>query len=375
MSVSLKESFDIAYDGSENAALMDLFIDDVSDLSSLTHFDSIKILQGSTAKDISTGDLYQMQSDGTWVQQPAGVQLDLTGYYTSAETDTLLAGKQDSLSASQMNAVNSGITSSIVTSTTAVLPVLVNEQGKNRLPITLESIKALNTYGTWSGNVYTRRGITFTINSDMTIDVAGTSDGSGDSWLDLYGTGTTSDFIGMICSGCPSGGSDTTYGQQCGNANWDYGTADGRVCVQGPVAIVVRSGYDASGGLTFKPMICKSEYWNISKTYEPPVMTNAELTAKTIKFVDVDCYLNNLVFTRSYGSNGSNGAWYTTANDSVSVPGLSTIYSVSICGWESLISTDTVHPYITSNGTKIAFLSNTDSFRAATYLKIRAIGI
>lgn len=260
MSVSLKESFDIAYDGSENAARMDLYIDDVSDLSSLTHFDSIKILQGSTAKDISTGDLYQMQSDGTWVLQPAGIQLDLTGYYTSAETDTLLSGKQDSLTQTQLDAIDNAATA---------LPEIINAGAKNKLPVTLASIKAINTAGTWSGNAYTRRGITYTVNSDMTIDVSGTNDGSGDSWLDLYGTGTTSDFIGMVCSGCPSGGSVTTYGQQCGNANWDYGSADGRICVQGPVAIVVRSGYDATGGLTFKPMICTVDDWTISKDYVP----------------------------------------------------------------------------------------------------------
>lgn len=129
MSVSLKESFDIAYDGSENAARMDLYIDDFSDLSSLTHFDTIKILQGSTAKDISTGDLYQMQSDGTWILQPSGIQLDLTGYYTSAQTDSLLAGKQDSLSAAQLSAVNSGITASAV----SALPDIVDIGAKNMI--------------------------------------------------------------------------------------------------------------------------------------------------------------------------------------------------------------------------------------------------
>ena len=114
MSVSLKMSYDIEYVSTENCARMDLFIDSAADLSSLTHFDSVKLLQGSTAEDIATGDKYMMKSDGTWVQQPAGITLDLTGYYTSAETDTLLAGKQDSLDASQIDAVNSGITSALV---------------------------------------------------------------------------------------------------------------------------------------------------------------------------------------------------------------------------------------------------------------------
>ena len=90
MSVSLKQSYDIEYISTENCARMDLFIDSSSDLVGLTHFDSIKLLQGSTAEDVSTGDNYMLKSDGTWVQQPAGITLDLTGYYTSSEIDTLI---------------------------------------------------------------------------------------------------------------------------------------------------------------------------------------------------------------------------------------------------------------------------------------------
>lgn len=90
MSVSLKQSYDIEYVSTENCARMDLFIDSSADLVGLTHFDSIKLLQGSTSEDVSTGDKYMLKSDGTWVQQPAGITLDLTGYYTSSEIDTLI---------------------------------------------------------------------------------------------------------------------------------------------------------------------------------------------------------------------------------------------------------------------------------------------
>ena len=149
----------------------------------------------------------------------------------------------------------------------AALQGLIDGGAKNRLSYTLESLKSLNTAGTWSDNVYTRRGISFTVNADMTISVSGTNDGTGDSWLDIYGTGTTSDFVDLVCSGCPEGGASEKYGLQCGNNNFDYGTADGRVCVQGPIAIVVRSGYDTSTGLTFKPMVCSSTDWSVSHEY------------------------------------------------------------------------------------------------------------
>lgn len=36
-------------------------------------------------------------------------------------------------------------------------------KGKNLIPLTISAIKSMNNDGTWSGNVYTRRGVTFTI--------------------------------------------------------------------------------------------------------------------------------------------------------------------------------------------------------------------
>jgi len=52
--------------------------------------------------------------------------------------------------------------------------------GKNVIAMSLDSIKAENTEGTWSGNVYTRNGVSFTFNTDSSgnitsIDKSGTS--------------------------------------------------------------------------------------------------------------------------------------------------------------------------------------------------------
>lgn len=54
--------------------------------------------------------------------------------------------------------------------------------GKNELPITLDGLKALNTDGTWDGNVYTRRDVTFTFTTNNAgyvtkITVNGTASG------------------------------------------------------------------------------------------------------------------------------------------------------------------------------------------------------
>lgn len=52
----------------------------------------IKIVRGSKALDLSTGDRYKMNSSGSWVQQPSEYSLDLTGYATQSWVNGELAG-------------------------------------------------------------------------------------------------------------------------------------------------------------------------------------------------------------------------------------------------------------------------------------------
>lgn len=87
--LSLKSSDEIAYNGSNNTARMDLFADTAADLTGVTTFDSIVLLAGSSALDISTGDLYRMQSDGTWILQPGTGAF--SNVYTKAEIDAMIA--------------------------------------------------------------------------------------------------------------------------------------------------------------------------------------------------------------------------------------------------------------------------------------------
>lgn len=87
--LSLKHSDDIAYNGVTNVARIDLYADTAADLTGVTSFDSITLLGGSTALDISTGDLYIMQSGGTWILQPS--QGAFSNVYTKAEIDAMIA--------------------------------------------------------------------------------------------------------------------------------------------------------------------------------------------------------------------------------------------------------------------------------------------
>ena len=95
---------------------------------------------------------------------------------------------------------------------------------KNILPFDLADIKALNTNGTWAGNVYTYRGVAFTVNSDGTISATGTATG-GNASIKIFAASSNYEMLGkeVVLTGCPSGGGASTYRIQA----YRMATADG----------------------------------------------------------------------------------------------------------------------------------------------------
>ena len=89
------------------------------------------------------------------------------------------------------------------------------------MPMSLIDIKSFNTSGTWSGNVYTWNGVTFTIHDDFSVTTGGTF--SQRAYLYLQSTPTSIAKDTYIASGCPSGGSTTTY--RIVNGTYDGSTA------------------------------------------------------------------------------------------------------------------------------------------------------
>lgn len=84
----------------------------------------------------------------------------------------------------------------------------VGGAGKNKLPMTVDGIKSANTSGTWSGNAYTWRGITYELitDTDGNITQIATSGTATDlSYLIVANSISVSQEI--ILNGCPSGGS------------------------------------------------------------------------------------------------------------------------------------------------------------------------
>lgn len=111
--IGLIDSLDVEYNGTENEALFKLVCDSAAELSSLTHYDNIKIRIGSECTDIATGDKY-LKSSSAWVLQPQSM---FANVYTKSEVDS----------------ITSAINSDVTTNHAAIAGIL-NTGSKNKMP-------------------------------------------------------------------------------------------------------------------------------------------------------------------------------------------------------------------------------------------------
>ena len=150
----------------------------------------------------------------------------------------------------------------------------------------------------YSETTTTKNGVTFTVNSDGSVTATGKATSEAIFTLHSYVYHSlTLDNGTYILSGCPSGGTVSTYHihvqvSSSGISNYyDYGSGK-NVYVEGSnisvgVNIVIKTGYTCpSGGLTFKPMIRLAS--DPDDTYAPYAMTNRALTEKVNKKVILD---------------------------------------------------------------------------------------
>ncbi|MBQ5825789.1 MAG: hypothetical protein IIW48_13435 [Clostridia bacterium] len=176
----------------------------------------------------------------------------------------------------------------------ASLAEVVDSGAKNRIDLSdLEAIKALNTYGSWNGNVYTYdNSTTFTFNEDGTIGVATVGTIQSQAGCNLIVPTTLINGEEYVISGCPAGGSsgatngymlDYQYNRggsiyyilDTGDgARFTYSSSDSVV----KILIIIRPQTNISSGLVFKPMICTEEAWKISQNYAPYALPNTDLT-------------------------------------------------------------------------------------------------
>lgn len=118
------------------------------------------IVRGSAALVLDTGESYIMNSVGTWVQQPSGVQLDLSGYATTQDLTDGLAEKVDTTTYTAGQAAQD-----------EEIGVLANAGSKNVVPVTATSD--------------TLAGVEYTVNADGTVEATRVSSSSSSAWFRL----------------------------------------------------------------------------------------------------------------------------------------------------------------------------------------------
>ena len=155
----------------------------------------------------------------------------------------------------------------------------INSGGKNALHFDVLSAGSVN-------------GLTFAINSDFSVTVSGTQTNPNNASFAFLRLGSdTPYYIDDLCngnyflSGCPSGGSDSTYRMYAAKGSYveyDYGSgvlleSTAETGIQ--LVIWIAPNYTIDTALTFYPMIDLKTDHDISPTYEPYCPTLSELYA------------------------------------------------------------------------------------------------
>ena len=206
---------------------------------------------------------------------------NVTGLWDATKWEATTAGEQITLNRNSINAntYNIGVNTTDIADNARTM---AKNGAHNLLPLTLEILKANNTLGTWNNNVYTYRGVEFTVNSDLSITINGTATNEGDSLL-------TCDFIakanvGYLANGTPTGAGHSTWGMfenHSGGYSYIEPDEDLEVSFSSDttvqIVLFVRTGQTCSNK-TFYPMIRLAS--DPSTEYTPYAMTNRELTEK-----------------------------------------------------------------------------------------------
>jgi len=163
---------------------------------------------------------------------------------------------------------------------------------KNLLPLTLEKLKAINTEGTWSGNAYTRNGVTFTVNTDSLGSITDiTVNGTASATTEFYVVPKIENlFYNKKISGAFNGTSTAlkllfNYLNSSGGFISQfaiYNNSEGIITqntAKCNVSIYVANGITANN-VIFYPMIRLATDPN--PTYRPYAMSNQELTQRLL---------------------------------------------------------------------------------------------
>lgn len=223
------------------------------------------------------------------------------------EKDTW-SGKQNALTTTQMQAVNSGITAAKVSN----ISYAINTGVKNILNLTSLDVS-------WAKfNADKSVTVDYTASSSTVYVHLGFDGNSANAW-----SRTPEDWIGKTFSGIPDNmPSNTLMGIEFSNngSSWSYeiSLTSSRSSVTIPDYPYCRIFIKINGGgsswtLTFKPMICKSELYVADSSYQPYALSNSVLTPALIDQVDggaknlIDCSVDNIKSLNSSSMYSWNG--------------------------------------------------------------------
>lgn len=231
------------------------------------HTTAIVPTTGRLYGDLTTGtDLYRWNGSAYVSFAP-----DLSPYATKAEVEEDITDVKSALTAVDHRVQNLESAKGDYVAVDSAKGVITTPSGKGKWAVVeklrgvsradnqlcyrdLQTLKSINTIGSWSNNVYTHQGISYTVNNDGSITVSGTSTAISlfSTSIDIQG-GTSHRYL--VC-GCPSGGSTSTYmfgssvmGVYDTNGNGNMFTIGGTTH---RMAIRIQSGVTVNG-LVFHP--------------------------------------------------------------------------------------------------------------------------
>lgn len=249
------------------------------------------IIRGSEAYCLSNSKTYKLNSQGQWVEQTNG-----SGGGGASSADQVSYDNTDSgLTATNVQDAIDELHDTDETQDNTLVE-LSGENANQQLEIDYaintgaKNLLAYNEYAPGAVN-----GVTYTINTDGTITVNGTPQGTAPSYVELKLNGNAVN-VSRFCdgqhilSGCPAGGSDSTYRMYAARgvySRFDYG--NGVVLTDTTITdvrlvIYISNGYTANN-LVFKPMIREDVIRNA--TFEPYAPTNRELYETKLSAEDV----------------------------------------------------------------------------------------
>lgn len=245
--ITMKQSYEIEYDGTHNVCRMKIYADTAADLAGLDNLDGVYFLAGSEAYVIATGDKYMMNSSGVWILQPSANQFE--NVYTKAETDAIV------------NRIDNDITDAEndISDLHLALTDIVNSGGKNKMQVASgQSVPPTR----W-------------INIPVVIQPG--------TYRVFFGDLQSDDTDSNLCQACFMDSSNAQV------SNWLTFTRGADVSAQATVTAetaILRLypsdsyAHSQNDTVTFdRAMICDKSLWDISPTYTPYCPTLAELYA------------------------------------------------------------------------------------------------